>query len=204
MLSSVGRRREHGDTTRQALLDAAETLIADGGPEALSVRAVADAVGTTTRAVYSLFGSKDGLLAALAERVFEMLGADLARQPTTDDAAGDLVDAAVAVYRAMAIGNPAAYRITFLRVVPELDLGPATLAAAQHSLSLLHDRFERLAAAGALNGRSVVEATRHFHALCEGLATIELRNPALLGDDAEQTWRHSIATLLAGMATPAH
>jgi AcrR family transcriptional regulator len=200
----VGRRREHGETTRQALLDAAETLIADGGPEALSVRAVADTVGTTTRAVYSLFGSKDGLLAALAQRVYEMLGASLARHPTTDDPAGDLVDAAVDVFRAMAISNPAAYRITFLRVVPELDLGPATLAAAEYSLSLLHERFERLAGTGMLDGRSVLDATRHFHALCEGLATIELRNPTLLGSDAEQTWRHAIATLLAGMATPTH
>jgi AcrR family transcriptional regulator len=197
----MGRRREHGETTRQALLDAAETLIADGGPEALSVRTVADAVGTTTRAVYSLFGSKDGLLAALAQRVYEVLGADLAHQPTTDDPAGDLVTAAVQVFRAMALGNPAAYRITFLRIVPELDLGLETLAAAERSMTQLHDRFERLADAGLLAGRTVSEATRQFHAMCEGLATIELRNPGLLGD-AERTWRRAIATLLSGMSTP--
>jgi AcrR family transcriptional regulator len=198
----MGRPREHGDATRQALLDAAERLIAEGGPEALSVRAVADAVDTTTRAVYSVFGSKDGLLAALAQRVFEMLGDNLVQQPATDDPAGDLVEAAIDVYRAMALDNPAAYRVTFLRVVPDLDLGSGTVAAAQHSLQLLHQRFERLDAAGGLNGRTVLEATRQFHAMCEGLATIELRNPAVLGDDPEQAWRDSISTLLNGLATP--
>ena len=40
------------------------------GPDAASVRAVADAVGTTTGGVYSLFGSKQGLLEALASRLF--------------------------------------------------------------------------------------------------------------------------------------
>ncbi|HEY1280387.1 MAG TPA: TetR/AcrR family transcriptional regulator, partial [Acidimicrobiales bacterium] len=111
---------------REALLDAAEALIAEGGPEALSVRAAADAAGTTTRAVYSVFGSKEGLLGGLAQRVFEMLGDSLARCPVTDDPAQDLVDASVDVFRAMAVDNPAAYRITFLRIVPDLDLGQDT------------------------------------------------------------------------------
>src|SRR5262245_61109530 len=123
MLSRVGRPREHGEETRAALLDAAEQLIAEGGPDALSVRAVADAVGTTTRAVYSLFGSKDGLLAALAHRVFDVLGVSILRLPATDDPAQDLVDASVGVFRAMAINNPAAYRLTMLRIVPDLDVG---------------------------------------------------------------------------------
>ena len=70
----MGRPREHDEQTRAALLAAAEQIVADGGPAALSVRAVAEAAGTTTRAVYSLFGSKDGLLVeALARDAFEFL-----------------------------------------------------------------------------------------------------------------------------------
>jgi AcrR family transcriptional regulator len=196
----VGRPREHGPETREALLDAAETLIAQGGPEALSVRAAADAARTTTRAVYTVFGSKDGLLAGLAQRAFEVLGASISRLPATDDPAQDLVEAAVRVFRAMAIDNPAAYRIMFLRVVPDLDIGRGTIDAAQHALGLLHQRFARLQAAGGLARRSVAEATFEFHALCEGLATIELRNPQQLGDDPEDAWRRTIATLISGFA----
>jgi AcrR family transcriptional regulator len=196
----VGRPREHGPAIREALLDAAERLLAEGGPDGLSVRAAADAAGTTTRAVYSVFGSKEGLLAGLAQRAFELLGASIALLPVSDDPAQDLVEAAVKVFRAMAIDNPAAYRITFLRVVPDLDLGPGTVDASQHALRLLMERFERLASAGGLVGRTVTEATVEFNALCEGLATVELRNPRSLGDDPEAVWRRSIATLVSGFA----
>ena len=70
----MGRPTRHDDATRAALLIAAERLVETSGPGALSVRAVADQIGTTTRAVYSTFGSKEGLLASLAQRSFELLG----------------------------------------------------------------------------------------------------------------------------------
>ena len=69
----MGRPRLHDDATREALLGAAEALVEAGGPGALSVRAAADTIGTSTRAVYSIFGSKEGLLSALAQRSFELL-----------------------------------------------------------------------------------------------------------------------------------
>jgi AcrR family transcriptional regulator len=70
----MGRPREHDDRTAAMLLSAAETIVEQDGPEALSVRRVANDVGTTTRAVYSLFDSKGGLIAALAAHGFDLLG----------------------------------------------------------------------------------------------------------------------------------
>ncbi|SRR6266511_2490402 len=84
---------KHDARTADALLDAAERIILEGGIDALSVRTVAARVGTTTRAVYSLFGSKERLMAALGVRAFEMLGAGVAALPTTADPAADLVAA---------------------------------------------------------------------------------------------------------------
>ena len=57
----MGRPREHDDATRARLLHAAEHLSATKGFEAITVRAVAEEADTTTRAVYALFGSKEGL-----------------------------------------------------------------------------------------------------------------------------------------------
>ena len=89
----MGRPREHNEATRAALLEAAERLVAERGASALSVRAVADAAGTTTRAVYSLFGSKDGLLVeALARDAFEFLYTEIGKLEETDDPASDLLD----------------------------------------------------------------------------------------------------------------
>jgi AcrR family transcriptional regulator len=57
---------------------------------------VAADVGISTRAVYSLFGSKEGLVAAPAVRAFDVLGAAVARLPRTDDPTADLVRAGLA------------------------------------------------------------------------------------------------------------
>ena len=62
-------------------------------PPRFPVRAVADEAGTTTRAVYSLFGSKDGLLTdALAQSAFEFLFTEIDALPVTDDPVSDLLD----------------------------------------------------------------------------------------------------------------
>src|SRR5262245_355306 len=117
----MGRPRLHDEQTREALLAAAENLVEGGGPGALSVRAVADSIGTTTRAVYSSFGSKEGLLDALARRSFELLRDELARLPVTDDPSRDLVTAGVKVFRPMAVEHPAMFALAFLRAAPDLD-----------------------------------------------------------------------------------
>ena len=124
MLSTVGRPREHDETTRAALLAAAERLIDEEGPDAAGVRCVADAVGTSTRAVYSVFGSKQGLLEALAIRFFEELQAATDAVRLTDDPAADLINAAMNAWRRTVLRHPSVYRLVFLRLVPDLELGP--------------------------------------------------------------------------------
>jgi hypothetical protein len=72
---------------------------------------------------------------------------------------------------------------------------------AREALASLRGRVARLEEAGALGGRSVPDATREFHALCEGLAGMELRG--LLPDgEEEQVWRGALTTLVRGFALP--
>ena len=80
----MGRPKQHDDATREALLAAAENLVERGGAGALSVRASPTRSGPP-RAVYSTFGSKEGLLAALAKRSFDMLRDAIAELPRTKD-----------------------------------------------------------------------------------------------------------------------
>src|SRR5262245_66496020 len=66
----MGRPREYDERVASDLLEAAERIVDEDGLEALSVRRVAKELEVTTRAVYSLFDSKDGLLVALAARAY--------------------------------------------------------------------------------------------------------------------------------------
>ena len=192
----MGRPRHHDDRTAAVLLTAAERAVEDGGPEALSVRGIANDVGTTTRAVYSLFGSKDGLIAALGAQAFEFMRAGLEALPLTHDPASDLVETAL-VFRRLAIERPALYSIGVQRDLPDLPPWQAVCDAADAAFAVLVQRVARLDDAGLLGEQTVVEAALQFHALCEGLATLERRG-ARTPFDGERVWRAGLAALIAG------
>jgi AcrR family transcriptional regulator len=194
----MGRPREHDERTAAALLDAAERAVVAGGAEALAVRGIAKEVGTTTRAVYSLFGSKDGLVAALGVRAFDFLRAGLDALPATDDPAADLVEVGL-VFRRLATERPALYSIGVRRDVPDLPRWQPVCDAADAAFAVLMQRVARLGDAGLLGESTVVEATLQFHALCEGLATLERRG-VRIPFDAERSWRAAMASLIAGFA----
>ncbi len=184
-----------------ALLEAAERTVEAGGLEALSVRGLADQVGTTTRAVYSLFGSKDGLVVALGTRAFEMLRAAIADLPTTDDPAVDLIEAGVAVFRRFAIGHPSLFSIGVQQTVGSPTLARDFAQAAAEAFAGLETRVARLKTAGLLGRRRVRDAACEVHALCEGLAAVELRGSMATGEEV-RIWRDALTALVSGFAVP--
>ena len=199
----MGRPREHDDETRVALRGAAERLVASGGPGAFSVRAVAEEAGTTTRAVYTLFGSGDGLLVdALAQEAFEFLADGIDELVETDDPASDLVDVGVLVFRRLVTEHPALYRIAFQRIVRNLRPGPELTAARERAFRALLEKVERLGAGG-LGGKPVREAAVEFNAMMEGLGNAELRGGVfrnLPEGDEERAWRTALRSLVHGFS----
>lgn len=200
----MGRPREHDEATRAALVEATERLVARDGAAALSVRRVAREAGTTTRAVYSLFGSRDGLLVeAIARQAFEFLYTENAKLDETDDPAADLVAIGVRVYRRLVLEHPGLYRIAFQRVVPGLTAGPELAAARQRAWNQLLEKVARLETAGLL-GMPVEEAAIAFNAMLEGLANAQLRGAVLRvlpEGREEEAWQRSLATIVGGFAT---
>lgn len=182
----------HDQDTAQELLRAAEAIAAEEGPDGVTVRHVADAAGVSVRAVYSLYGSKDGLLIALGRRAFEVLGEGVRALPETEDPAADLVAAGVFVFRRFALEHPSLFRIGVQSygVAPEVveRFAPAAQAALVH----LRARVNRAL------GCEVPAATLQFHALCEGLAAVEL-GCMLPAEQAEQVWHDGLTALVTGL-----
>jgi AcrR family transcriptional regulator len=201
----VGRPREHDDETRVALRAAAERLVAARGPAGFSVRAVAEEAGTTTRAVYTLFGSGDALLVdALAQAAFEFLADEIEKLVETDDPAGDLVAVGVLVFRRLVTEHPALYRIAFQRIVRNLRPGPELTAARERAFRALLGKMQRLGDAGGLGPKPVREAAVEFNAMMEGLGNAELRGEVfrnLPEGEEERAWRNALKSLVNGFAT---
>jgi AcrR family transcriptional regulator len=195
----MGRPKEYDESTAAALLDVAERLVTDGGLEVLSVRRLAKSIGASIQAVYSLFGSKDGLVIALGTRAFNLLSDGLDSLPMTDDPAGDLVEAGVVVFRRFTLSHPALFMIGVLQTSVPAEIAREFRSAQDNALARLHIRIGRLKNTGQLGTRSEPQATLEFHALCEGLAALESRR-ILRSDEAEGMWRDALQALVAGWA----
>lgn len=181
---------------------AAERLVSKGGPAALSVRAVADEARTTTRAVYALFGSKEGLLIdALAQSAFDFLADGIDDLRESDDPVADLVAVGVPVFRKLVVEHPALYRIAFQRIVPALGAGPELTASRERAFRGLLAKVQRVKDAGLLGRKSVREAVIEFNAMLEGLANAELRGAILRilpEGEEERTWQNALMTVVRG------
>ncbi len=193
----MGRPREHDESTRAALLEAAEQLLARG--ESLSVRALAEATSTTTRAVYSTFGSMDVLHEALLARAFTILAEYVRALPVTKDPANDLVRTGVEGFRRFALEHPNLFRVAFERAVPNLMPTPEASAVGLEALKALGERVQRCKDAGVFSKRiNVREVVWQCHSFCQGLASVELHG-WLRGVEPEHVWRDGLTALVAGL-----
>lgn len=77
MTAGTKRVRRSKEQSQRHILDAAETLLVEGGPAAVNVRAVAAAAGITDAGINHHFGSRDQLLDALLRRGGRRLKNDL-------------------------------------------------------------------------------------------------------------------------------
>ncbi|HEU5152974.1 MAG TPA: TetR/AcrR family transcriptional regulator [Iamia sp.] len=104
---------------RTRLVAAAARLLAEGGPDKVSVRRVATEIGTSTMAVYTHFGGKPELLRAVSVEGFRHLAARLAEVEPTDDPVADIA-ALGRAYRRAALDDPHLFTAMFGRNVGEL------------------------------------------------------------------------------------
>jgi AcrR family transcriptional regulator len=79
------RERQHAAIER-LILGAAEQLLLQSGPDAVSLRAVAARIEYSPAAIYSYFPTKDDLLVALAAHGFRQLNDALTRASEVSDA----------------------------------------------------------------------------------------------------------------------
>jgi AcrR family transcriptional regulator len=194
----MGRPREHDESTRAALLDAAEHLLARG--ETLSVRALAEATSTTTRAVYSTFGSMDVLHQELLVRAFGILADYVRATPTTKDPAADLVRSGVDGFRRFALEHPNLFRVAFERAVPDLKPTPEAATIMRDALKALAERVQRCKDTGVFPARTnAKEVVWQCHAFCHGLASVELLGWLANVESPERVWRDGLTALVNGI-----
>jgi AcrR family transcriptional regulator len=168
----VPRPKLHDDALRIRLLDTAGELLTSEGPDALSLRRLAAAAGTSTSAVYALFGGKPGLLRALFIEAFTRFAAHLNTVTPSDDPLADLLALGCA-YRASATANPHLYSVMF-GSVPGFEPTPQDRAHAEATFAPLLDAVRRAIAAGLLRDEDPGLIATAAWATVHGLVSLEL------------------------------
>lgn len=161
-----------GNGPRERILAATAKLLAEGGREAVSTRAVGTAAGVQAPTIYRLFGDKQGLLDAVAAEGFATyLSTKSTPEPDTDPV--DDLRAGWDEHLQFGLANPALY---MLMCEPRPGAMPPAAAAG---IGILAARVHRIAEAGRLRV-SEERAVQLVHAAGSGttIALIAMPEPA--------------------------
>ena len=160
---------EETPDVRTRLVAAAAKLLAEGGPDGVSVRRVATEIGTSTRAVYTHCGGTPELLRAVCVEGFRHLAARLAEVAPTDDPVADIAALARA-YRRSALDDPHLFAAMFGRNVREVLADERDQLEALGTFLTLVDAVQRAIDAGRLDpapaDQLAVELWAGIHGLC--------------------------------------
>ncbi|WP_172802015.1 TetR/AcrR family transcriptional regulator [Agrococcus carbonis] len=191
----MGRPRLHDEHLRQRLLEAATDLMAVEGPD-FSLRPLVASVGTSTSAVYSLFGSRGELLEAITVRAASSFVE--AQEEVADGSPVERIVALAHAIRSWAADHAAMFQVVFGRT----NASPAIAEARDTTTQPLQDAVASAIEQGVLHGDAET-TTRMIFAGVHGFIALELLGhyPA---DEADALYDALLAAMWRGWATPEH
>lgn len=167
------KRKYHHGSLKQALVDAALELLAEGGPAALTLTEAAKRVGVTAAAPYRHFSGRDELMAELARRGFETFGERI--ETAWDEGRPDARTAMRrmgAAYLAFAREEPGLYSAMFGAAATLAAPEPA--AAADHALEILWRAVVAYLQHGGASAQGARNLALQIWALSHGVAMLSI------------------------------
>jgi AcrR family transcriptional regulator len=189
------RKAPPGVDVRLALLDAAGALLLAEGTDGMTTRRMAEMAGTTTQAIYTEFGGKEGIARAMYREGFARLEARMRAVGETADPFFDLLEQGRA-YRESALESPHFYDVMFGHPIPQFSPDADDLEASRIAHDLLSTGIERVIATGALVPDAQADAIAQWlWTVVHGVVSLELTGAIAI--DAE-TYDNYLALSLAG------
>lgn len=133
----MSRRRYHHGDLRAALVEAAAAAVEQAGPEALSLRELAQSLGVSTAAPYRHFRDRDALLAEVAAQGFAELAQAYGRAQASAAEPRAAMREAARAYLTLAFRKPGLFRLMFTSDILD-DAPPALLDRAAEAWTALY------------------------------------------------------------------
>jgi AcrR family transcriptional regulator len=198
----------HGDL-RNALIRASADLAGRGGPEAVTIRAAARAVGVTPTAAYRHFGGQDDLLGAAKAAAQDALVAAmqhyLDRLPPQDDPVQGAMQRLLAIgrgYVGFATSEPGLFRTAFCTTSGDQAAGSGPSTEPGSPFGTLVETLDELVRVGYLDPAHRPTAEITAWATVHGLSSLLVDGP-LHADEATRTAyvERAVELVARGLAT---
>jgi AcrR family transcriptional regulator len=184
-----------GDDIKSRILGAARALYFERGPEAVTMRAVAERVGVTATALYRHFADKDAILREVVGEGSRLLGSHLFRALEAPTPLERLRAAGVA-YLDFALAQPQAYRSLF-EPGAEDETSPVHLQRGAVR-RFLRDRVREAMDAGVVAEGDPDGTALTLWSLLHGLAALHQAGIARI----EWSRERMLTNLIEGIRTP--
>jgi AcrR family transcriptional regulator len=175
-------------TSTEAVVSAGRVVVERHGLEALTMQAVAAAVGVRAPSLYKRVAGREGLLRLIADQAAMELASELDGAIGGTDPAADL-RALAAAFRAFALRNPATYPLLF-----DPRLAGVSPEARDRSAEVVRRVVAELAGA-----EHELPAARMVVAWANGFVTMELAGAFQLGGDVDEAWEYALDGLVAAL-----
>ncbi len=116
----MGNLQQQNDDLKNRLIRLARSAIREKGMAALTLRSIAEQGETSTQAIYTLFGSKEGLIIELYRHWVVELEALL--QASASSSPEELMIKTARIYRVQALSDPELFRAGATAKVAEADI----------------------------------------------------------------------------------
>ena len=166
-------------TSLEAIVAAARAALEEGGPDRVTMNAVADRVGVRAPSLYKRVKDRNALLGKIAAATLE----DLRERMQGQDSLAGLAR----TYRSFAHEHPEGFRLIQTRTASAEDLARASepvLAAARD----------------AVGDADALEAARFMTAWLTGFITMELAGAFRLGGDLDRAFDYGIERVASALA----
>lgn len=167
----------HGDLVN-ACIEVGLKIIKNKGVEKLSLRGISREIGVSIGAPYKHFATKEALLAAIAQRGFELFESYM-RLPVSDGIHLITRESFVAMayqYLRFANENPEYYRLMFTNVILNHRQYPDLWKASRRTFYMLIEGIEVLQRMEIIRPGRALDFATHTWAVLHGFASLHVEN----------------------------
>jgi len=191
--------RDYGhELLRRNVIEAADRLLREEGPDALTVRRVAKKLDCSTKIIYTMFTGKDGLADALYLEGCSGLAWAMSRVPKAATPAAYL-RAVASAYWTFALANPGYYMVMFGGAIPKYQPSATSIHTTATAFEIIIETLQHYHQEKALPVDNLALLTQTLWAALHGVVSLHLLGHFASLENATAVFERAVETMIASL-----